>query len=133
MVSSPNATTNTDVSSPTSVVPAGAPHDLVEPLQLPPTTDHSLKQAGWICPASAKSARTINPIRAIVDPIAKNIKSGIERGDDKDPISLAVRSLWCRSTLMSKELFSFFVELFRLGIQLLVGIYRPVLLPWRAS
>jgi tyrosine aminotransferase len=45
----------------------------------------------WFCPASEKSLRTINPIRAIVDPIvSKSIKSGAERGDGKDQISLAV-------------------------------------------
>jgi hypothetical protein len=43
----------------------------------------------WVCPPSFKS-RTRNPIRAIVDPIVQNIKSGEERGDGKDHISLAV-------------------------------------------
>lgn len=42
-------------------------------------------------PASQKSLRTQNPIRAIVDPIVKNIQSGAQRGDGKDHISLAVR------------------------------------------
>ena len=42
-------------------------------------------------PASQKSLRTHNPIRAIVDPImAHSIKCGKERGDGKDQISLAV-------------------------------------------
>ena len=45
----------------------------------------------WVAPASKKSLRTHNPIRAIVDPImASSIKSGVERGDGKDQISLAV-------------------------------------------
>jgi hypothetical protein len=48
----------------------------------------------WVCPASQKSLRTTNPIRAIVDPIVacSSLKSGEERGDGKDHISLAVRS-----------------------------------------
>ncbi len=42
-------------------------------------------------PASQKSLRTHNPIRAIVDPImAHSVKCGKERGDGKDQISLAV-------------------------------------------
>ena len=46
----------------------------------------------WRCVASQKSLRTINPIRAIVDPIvAHGIRSGEERGDGKEHISLAVR------------------------------------------
>jgi hypothetical protein len=46
----------------------------------------------WRCVASQKSLRTINPIRAIVDPIVANgIRSGEERGDGKEHISLAVR------------------------------------------
>ena len=44
-------------------------------------------------PASQKSLRTHNPIRAIVDPImAHSVKCGKERGDGKDQISLAVSS-----------------------------------------
>jgi tyrosine aminotransferase len=44
-------------------------------------------------PASQKSQRTHNPIRAIVDPImALSVKCGKERGDGKDQISLAVSS-----------------------------------------
>lgn len=44
-------------------------------------------------PASQKSLRTHNPIRAIVDPImAHSIQCGKERGDGKDQISLAVSS-----------------------------------------
>eukprot|EP00986_Skeletonema_menzelii_P003241 scaffold971_cov142-Skeletonema_menzelii.AAC.5 len=42
-------------------------------------------------PASQKSLRTHNPIRAIVDPImAHSVKCGKERGDGKDQISLAL-------------------------------------------
>ena len=42
-------------------------------------------------PASQKSLRTHNPIRAIVDPImAHSVKCGKVRGDGKDQISLAV-------------------------------------------
>ena len=45
----------------------------------------------WVCPASEKSLRTNNPIRAIVDPIvASSVKCGKKRGDGKDQISLAV-------------------------------------------
>jgi hypothetical protein len=45
-----------------------------------------------VAPASQKSLRTHNPIRAIVDPIVANsVKCGKERGDGKDQISLAVR------------------------------------------
>lgn len=43
------------------------------------------------CLASAKSLRTSNPIRALVDPIvASSIKCGKLRGDYKDQISLAL-------------------------------------------
>ncbi|KAG7349195.1 tyrosine/nicotianamine aminotransferase [Nitzschia inconspicua] len=42
------------------------------------------------CPASQKSIRTQNPIRAIVDPIVKSMQSGLEREDGKDHISLAL-------------------------------------------
>jgi len=44
----------------------------------------------WSCPASAKSVRTVNPIRALVDPFAKDIQTGEDRGDGKDLISLAL-------------------------------------------
>ena len=47
--------------------------------------------SSWVAPASMKSLRTHNPIRAIVDPImSSSLKSGKERGDGKDQISLAV-------------------------------------------
>jgi hypothetical protein len=48
-------------------------------------------ETSWVAPASQKSLRTHNPIRAIVDPIVANsVKCGKERGDGKDQISLAV-------------------------------------------
>lgn len=50
----------------------------------------SADKKSWKCPASAKSLRTTNPIRAIVDPIVANIQGGEERGDGKDLISLAL-------------------------------------------
>lgn len=58
-------------------------------------TEDTPRSKPWVtCPASAKSIRTINPIRALVDPIVANgIKSGEERGDGKDLISLAVSSV----------------------------------------
>ena len=49
-----------------------------------------------MAPASRKSLRTHNPIRAIVDPImSHSIKCGKERGDGKDQISLAVSIHLC--------------------------------------
>ena len=54
-------------------------------------TNEEKRHSSWVAPASKKSLRTHNPIRAIVDPImASSIKSGVERGDGKDQISLAV-------------------------------------------
>ncbi len=53
----------------------------------------SSRSAVIASPASQKSLRTHNPIRAIVDPImAHSVKCGKERGDGKDQISLAVSS-----------------------------------------
>lgn len=43
----------------------------------------------WVCPASAKSIRTVNPVRDAIDPIAKGVKRGFQRADRKEPISLA--------------------------------------------
>ncbi|CAB9509207.1 Bifunctional aspartate aminotransferase and glutamate/aspartate-prephenate aminotransferase [Seminavis robusta] len=74
-------------SSPVSVVPVEAPKE--EPLELSLLAEVEKNQP-WICPASAKSIRTVNPIRAIVDPIVANMKTGEERGDGKDLISLAL-------------------------------------------
>ena len=50
------------------------------------------RRNSWNCPASSKSLRTKNPIRAIVDLIVSQVRSGAERGDGKDTISLAVRT-----------------------------------------
>ena len=55
--------------------------------QVPPIFD----EESWVCPASEKSLRTTNPIRAIVDPIVAS-SLGHERKDGKDHISLAVSS-----------------------------------------
>ena len=104
-------------SSPVSVIPVEAPrHEVMEELALleeeeeeetsfkclsedpttedpPPARPSSISKPWSTCPASAKSVRTINPIRALVDPIVANgIKTGEERGDGKDLISLAVSS-----------------------------------------
>jgi hypothetical protein len=70
----------------------GSPSSVLQPpptSELPPIDGIS----NWVCPASQKSLRTTNPIRSIVDPIvASSLKSGKERGDGKDHISLAVRA-----------------------------------------
>lgn len=88
--------------SPTSVT-AGqvAPERVVvEPLELSPkrqsdtvttTTTLTTTKSWRILSPSAKSKRTVNPIRSIVDPIVANIQSGEARGDGKNHISLAVR------------------------------------------
>ena len=89
------------VASPISVVPQAPPNKELDGISLLNDIDavaaasHNNKgllveDRPWLCPASAKSLRTTNPIRAIVDPIVANIKSGNERGDGKDLISLAV-------------------------------------------
>jgi hypothetical protein len=80
------------VSSPTSVLAAQGlnPGVVMEPIVLGRQQDEVSNEDEWICPASAKSMRTINPIRAIVDPFVKNIQTGEQRGDGKDLISLAV-------------------------------------------
>jgi hypothetical protein len=81
---------NLSFSSPTSVV-ADTPKHHVESMQLPSAKRYEKElPTSWVCPASAKSVRTRNPIRAIVDPIVANVKLGHEREDGKDPISLAV-------------------------------------------
>lgn len=79
--------------SPISVVPVTAPvKGEMEDMLLEENNSVKVRERKtWVCPASAKSTRTKNPIRAIVDPIVANIKSGEERGDGKDAISLAVR------------------------------------------
>ena len=71
-------------SSPNTVAGFGA--DSLE--AMPPLP----KQMQWTTrKASSKSIRTLNPIRAIVDPIVRSVLSGNEREDGKSHISLAVR------------------------------------------
>jgi len=53
----------------------------------------------WTCPASEKSLRTTNPIRAIVDPIVASTL-GQERSDGKNHISLAVSDASARQFLI---------------------------------
>ena len=83
------------VSSPKSVVHHAQQH-IVEPLVLPnnildePQQKRQKKNEQGSCPASAKSTRTVNPIRAIIDPSASKIRLGCQRADGKNPISLAV-------------------------------------------
>lgn len=60
----------------------------------------------WSCPASAKSVRTVNPIRALVDPFAKDIQTGEDRGDGKDLISLAVSTTTIRGGRKGGIIFS---------------------------
>lgn len=87
-----------EVSSPTSVLASQElpDHVKMENILLCPghgsNGELSPGISAWKCPTSAKSIRTINPIRVIVDPIAKSIQTGEERGDGKDLISLAVRA-----------------------------------------
>ena len=81
--------------SPTSVVQEGET-EAVEPMFLTSAsivTNHAAPDAAleWsTLTASAKSQRTKNPIREIVDPIVASIQSGLERNDNKELISLAV-------------------------------------------
>ena len=94
-----------NISSPTSVVAAQVLKDdaVIEPIALTEWSSQQPTPEGtttimdkWICPASEKSIRTVNPIRAIVDPITKNIQTGEQRGDGNDLISLAVsKHSWC--------------------------------------
>ena len=98
--------------SPTSVIKMAPHHTTLEPIRL----DQSSKSLGghndageqrqqpqpveqrkrkintndWVCPPSAKSIRTVNPVGNVIDPIVKNIKRGLQRADKKEPISLAV-------------------------------------------
>ena len=103
-----NITPATSTSSSPALPPSLAPTDVDdEPLKLTSLdtassisvesdadigdTTNSSPLSSWVAPASSKSLRTHNPIRAIVDPImANSIKCGKERGDGKDQISLAV-------------------------------------------
>lgn len=87
---------NAPGASPHSVVPVAVPKEKEMEDVFLLEGDHSMvkiEEKPWVCPASSKSLRTTNPIRAIVDPIVANIKSGEERGDGKDIISLAVRTI----------------------------------------
>ena len=78
----------TPITSPRMVGMATEPFPEFELQELTNNNDASSK---WNqVPASAKSQRTLNPIRAIVDPIVRNIQTGEQRGDGKGPISLAV-------------------------------------------
>jgi hypothetical protein len=90
---SPNmnsATTRIEISSsPTSIAIVGPRVSSAESLDVLSKEEN---RVGWgTLKASAKSLRTVNPIRAIMEPIGKTIQSGEARGDGKDLISLAVR------------------------------------------
>mmetsp|Transcript_13610 Transcript_13610/g.29607 ORF Transcript_13610/g.29607 Transcript_13610/m.29607 type:complete len:556 (-) Transcript_13610:148-1815(-) len=93
-----NVTPATSASSSPSLPPTNPPPHVHVPScfeQLNGTTITTTAceegERSWVAPASRKSLRTHNPIRAIVDPImATSIKSGEERGDGKDQISLAL-------------------------------------------
>ncbi|KAL9186669.1 hypothetical protein ACHAXT_005907 [Thalassiosira profunda] len=102
-----NPTPTTSASSSPSLPPASPPAVDLPPCfaQLHGTAASSVSSApddasgckgvkeekAWTAPASRKSLRTHNPIRALVDPImASSIESGKERGDGKDQISLAL-------------------------------------------
>jgi hypothetical protein len=88
-------TTRIEMSSPTSVAIVAPRASKVEPFDLSKQESQDQEQCCWsTLKPSAKSLRTHNPIRAIVDPIAATIQSGEARGDGKDLISLAVR-LFC--------------------------------------
>ena len=127
------------VASPKSVVPHSH-HPPVEPISLIPKTNTNgnvhtteqrqgmnIVQAGgnttdaWVCPASEKANRTTNPIRAIVDPIVSKIKLGCQRGDGKDPISLAVScynvQIWMISRLLAMSLSCHYFFLLRFKLK----------------
>lgn len=98
----------TNMSSPKLVGCAAQPFPDVPELLINDGTKDVVVDDSWQCVASRKSLRTINPIRAIVDPIVANgIQSGEERGDGKDHISLAVSAaellLYCTLFLCSKH------------------------------
>lgn len=97
--------------SPTSVIKMSPHHTTLEPIHLdqtpkvlgghnvaageqpqPPSEQRKRKSNSndWVCPPSAKSIRTVNPVGNIIDPIVKKIKRGFQRADSKEPISLAV-------------------------------------------
>ena len=109
LLSSPHSIFSVSMSSPTSVVSGSLIGGEVDPISLLDTTTTTTttstpdaatattakttnaKSSWTVLPASQKSLRTTNPIRALVDPIVANIRTGKERGDGKDLISLAVR------------------------------------------
>jgi hypothetical protein len=90
-----NATARSEISSPTSVAIVGPRVNSVESFDLLSKEENRMRW-GTLKP-SAKSLRTLNPIRAFMEPIGKTIQSGEARGDGKDLISLAVRSFLDRS------------------------------------
>jgi hypothetical protein len=87
-----DATSRSEISSPTSVAIVGPCVSSVESLDL---LSKEKNRTGWgTLKPSAKCLRTLNPIRATMEPLGKTIQSGEARGDGKDLISLAV-SLPC--------------------------------------
>jgi hypothetical protein len=87
-------TTRIEIPSPTSVAVVAPLANKVESFDLL-SKEENHTSWGTLKP-SAKSLRTVNPIRALIDPIGRTIQSGEARGDGKDPISLAV----CRVRLV---------------------------------
>jgi hypothetical protein len=87
-----NATIRSEISSPTSVAIVGPRVSSVESLDLL-SKENNRTCWGTLKP-SAKCLRTLNPIRATMEPLFKTIQSGDAREDGKDLISLAV-SLPC--------------------------------------
>lgn len=99
---SEDATRQHPTSSPKTVIQMHPKTDAMEPIHLGKSEkqlvvetamgDDTIDDADtWpTCSASTKSLRTTNPIRALVDPIFQSIQSGHDRGDHKDPISLAL-------------------------------------------
>lgn len=79
----------------TNAAAASADSKIIPPISLPKSAlvGEERGNSKWKVPlpASSKANRTTNPIRAIVDPIVRNIQTGEQRGDGKDHISLAVR------------------------------------------
>lgn len=97
---------NKEISSPTSVAQDASVHT-IEPIALTKQQEEQNHEQHrnepkdvcsprkrkcedeWVCPASSKSRRTINPVRQAIMPIIEKIK--LHREDNKFPISLAVR------------------------------------------
>jgi hypothetical protein len=65
--------------------------EFLYPKETPPTGGGGggLNEWGVLQPSS-KYHRTMDPMRAIVEPLVANVRSGEERGDGKDPILLGV-------------------------------------------